>query len=160
LGFRQTTICTASDDINSRIDGPAALNWIGAFGGVGGGWGRAAVAGHPDGAWSERLAGVVRAALPASGSKGAAEARGDCLSAVVTLQWRMPELTRRRSPDAPEECWHVYYCDVRVGTIAIRTGMPSRCEPCFSGASTGSEKSEILAGTSAAEGAEVSTKKV
>jgi hypothetical protein len=62
--------------------------------------------------------------------------------------------------DAPEECWHVYYCDVRVGTMAIRTGMPSRCEPCFSGASTGSEKSEILAGTSAAEGAEVSTKKV
>jgi hypothetical protein len=51
----------------------------------------------------------------------------------------MPELTRRRSPDAPEECWHVYYCDVRVGTIAIRTGMPSRCEPSFSGASTGSE---------------------
>ena len=44
MGFRQTTICTASDDINSRIDGPAALNWIGAFGGVGGGWGRAAVA--------------------------------------------------------------------------------------------------------------------
>ena len=39
-------------------------------GGVGGGWGRAAVAGHPDGAGSERLAGVVRAALPASGSKG------------------------------------------------------------------------------------------
>ena len=113
------------------------------------------------------MAGVVRAALPASGSKGAAEARGDSLSGVVTLQWRMPELkwrmpelTRRRSPDAPEECWHVYYCDVRVGTIAIRTGMPSRCEPCFSGASTGSEKSEILAGTSAAEGAEVSTKKV
>jgi hypothetical protein len=62
--------------------------------------------------------------------------------------------------DAPEECWQVYYCDVRVGTMAIRTGMPSRCEPCFSGASTGSEKSEILAGTSAAEGAEVSTKKV
>jgi hypothetical protein len=28
----------------------------------------------------------------------------------------MPELTRRRSPDAPDECWHVYFGDVRVGT--------------------------------------------
>jgi hypothetical protein len=32
----------------------------------------------------------------------------------------MPELTRRRSLDASEECWHVYYGDVRVGTIAIQ----------------------------------------
>jgi hypothetical protein len=36
----------------------------------------------------------------------------------------MPELTRRRSPEAREECWHVYYGDVRVGTIAIRSGIP------------------------------------
>jgi len=36
----------------------------------------------------------------------------------------MPELTRRRSPDAPEECWHVFCGDVRVSVIAIRTGMP------------------------------------
>src|SRR5258708_38714138 len=28
----------------------------------------------------------------------------------------MPDLTRRRSPDAPDECWHVFYGDVRVGT--------------------------------------------
>jgi hypothetical protein len=41
----------------------------------------------------------------------------------------MPALTRRRSPDAPEECWHVYYGDVRVGTIAIRTGMPPGEDP-------------------------------
>ena len=34
----------------------------------------------------------------------------------------MPTLTRRRSPDAPEECGYVYYGDVQVGTIAIRTG--------------------------------------
>jgi hypothetical protein len=34
----------------------------------------------------------------------------------------MPALTRRRSPDAREECAHVYYGDVRVGTIAMRTG--------------------------------------
>jgi hypothetical protein len=32
----------------------------------------------------------------------------------------MPGLTRRRSPDAGEECWHVYYGDVHAGTIAIR----------------------------------------
>ena len=34
----------------------------------------------------------------------------------------MPALTRRRSLDAPDECWRVCYGDVRVGTIAIRTG--------------------------------------
>jgi hypothetical protein len=32
----------------------------------------------------------------------------------------VPALTRRRSIDASEECWHVYYGDVRVGTIAVR----------------------------------------
>jgi len=36
----------------------------------------------------------------------------------------MPELTRRRSADAPDECWHVFYDDVRVGTVAFRTGAP------------------------------------
>jgi hypothetical protein len=35
----------------------------------------------------------------------------------------MPELTRRRSTDAPEECWHIYFGDVHVGTIEIRTGI-------------------------------------
>jgi hypothetical protein len=30
---------------------------------------------------------------------------------------RMPKLTRRRDPSARQECWHVYYGDVRVGTI-------------------------------------------
>jgi hypothetical protein len=33
------------------------------------------------------------------------------------------ELTRRRYPERPD-CWHVYYGDVHVGTIAIRTGVP------------------------------------
>ncbi len=88
---------------------------------------------HPDGAGGERLAGVVRAALPASGSKGAADARGDCLSALAALQSGMPELIRRRSPDAPEECWHVYYGDVRVGTTALRTGMPHHEDPWGNG---------------------------
>jgi hypothetical protein len=41
----------------------------------------------------------------------------------------MPALTRRRSADAPDECWHVFYGDVRVGTIAIRTGMPPGEDP-------------------------------
>jgi hypothetical protein len=41
----------------------------------------------------------------------------------------MPELTRRRSLDASDECWHVYYADMRVGTIAIRTGAPHDEDP-------------------------------
>ena len=36
----------------------------------------------------------------------------------------MPKLTRRRYPDAREECWHVYYGDVHAGTIAVRIGIP------------------------------------
>ncbi len=35
----------------------------------------------------------------------------------------MPELTRRRYPERPD-CWHVYYGDMHVGTIAIRAGVP------------------------------------
>jgi hypothetical protein len=35
----------------------------------------------------------------------------------------MPALTRRRNLEAPDECWHVSYGDVRVATIAIRTGI-------------------------------------
>jgi hypothetical protein len=41
----------------------------------------------------------------------------------------MPELTRRRSADAREECWHIYYGDVRVGTIAQRVGNPFDTDP-------------------------------
>jgi hypothetical protein len=36
----------------------------------------------------------------------------------------MPALTRRRSTDAREACWHVCYGDVHVNTIAIRSGIP------------------------------------
>jgi hypothetical protein len=43
----------------------------------------------------------------------------------LALQWRHARLTRRRSKDAREECWHVYYGDVHVGTIAIRSGNPA-----------------------------------
>jgi hypothetical protein len=38
-------------------------------------------------------------------------------------------LPRRRSADAPDECWHVHYGDVRIGTIALRTGMPPHEDP-------------------------------
>lgn len=41
----------------------------------------------------------------------------------------MPKLTRRRSPDARKDCWHVYFGDVRVGTIAIRSGIPHDQDP-------------------------------
>ena len=41
----------------------------------------------------------------------------------------MPELTRRRNPDARDECWHIYFGDVRVGAIALRTGMPPGEDP-------------------------------
>jgi hypothetical protein len=41
----------------------------------------------------------------------------------------MPILTRRRNPDAPQETWRVYYGDVRVGSIAIRSGNPTDTDP-------------------------------
>jgi hypothetical protein len=40
----------------------------------------------------------------------------------------MPELTRRRYPKRPD-CWHVYFGDVRVGTIARRVGLPHDEDP-------------------------------
>ena len=40
----------------------------------------------------------------------------------------MPALTRRRYPERPD-CWHVYYVDVHVGTIAIRVGIPHDEDP-------------------------------
>jgi hypothetical protein len=47
----------------------------------------------------------------------------------IALRCDMPTLTRRRSTDAREECWHVYYGDVHVGTIAIRSGNPHDEDP-------------------------------
>ena len=37
----------------------------------------------------------------------------------------MPELTRRRSTDAPEKCWHIYYGDVHAHTTRIRGSGPA-----------------------------------
>jgi hypothetical protein len=35
----------------------------------------------------------------------------------------MPALSRRRHSER-SDCWHVYFCDVQVGTIAARAGVP------------------------------------
>jgi hypothetical protein len=60
------------------------------------------------------------------------------------------ELTRRRYSERPD-CWHVYFGDVKVGTIAIRSSVPfdvdqwewkCRFYP-------GSEPGEHLSGTAA-----------
>jgi hypothetical protein len=36
----------------------------------------------------------------------------------------MPALIRRRIPDARSEAWRVFYGDVPVGTIGVRSGVP------------------------------------
>jgi hypothetical protein len=36
----------------------------------------------------------------------------------------MPALTRRRDPDDRQERWRVFYRDVQVGAIGIRSGVP------------------------------------
>ncbi|MCK1282266.1 hypothetical protein IVB46_44330 [Bradyrhizobium sp. 61] len=37
-------------------------------------------------------------------------------------------LTRRRSDNPHEETWHVYFDDVRVGTISVRAGVPVQAD--------------------------------
>jgi hypothetical protein len=61
----------------------------------------------------------------------------------------MPELTRRRSTEAREECWHIYYGDVRAGTIAIRIGIPHDEDPWgwHCGFYPGSHPGECTSGT-------------
>src|SRR5580700_7340982 len=36
----------------------------------------------------------------------------------------MPALTRRRDVESRQEYWLIYYGDVHVGTIAVRSGIP------------------------------------
>jgi hypothetical protein len=61
----------------------------------------------------------------------------------------MPTLTRRRYTERPD-CWHIYYGDVHVGTIAIRVGNPIDTDPwqwnC--GFYPGSQPREHTCGTS------------
>jgi hypothetical protein len=40
----------------------------------------------------------------------------------------MPTLTRCRYRERPD-CWHIYYGDVHVGTIALRVGNPHDTDP-------------------------------
>ena len=47
----------------------------------------------------------------------------------LRLNAAMPELTRRRSPDSRDECWHVFYGDVHAGTISVRSGNPHDTDP-------------------------------
>jgi hypothetical protein len=37
----------------------------------------------------------------------------------------MLPLVRRRDPEARQESWHILYGDVRVGTIGLRSGVPT-----------------------------------
>jgi hypothetical protein len=62
----------------------------------------------------------------------------------------MPELTRRRYSERPD-CWHVYYGDVHVGTIAIRIGIPFDEDPWgwICGFYPGSHPGEHTDGTAA-----------
>ena len=40
----------------------------------------------------------------------------------------MPALTRRRDPAAHDETWLIHYDDVHVGTIRMRTGVPTNVD--------------------------------
>jgi hypothetical protein len=63
----------------------------------------------------------------------------------------MPALTRRRDPNAHQECWRIYDGDVHVGTIAVRSGIPHD-QPAWGwqcGYYPGSEPGEYLSGTAA-----------
>jgi hypothetical protein len=65
--------------------------------------------------------------------------------------WGMSALTRRRNPDARQETWQVYCGDVRVGSIAMRSGNPTDTDPwgwrC--GFYPGSEPGDCTSGTAA-----------
>jgi hypothetical protein len=62
----------------------------------------------------------------------------------------MPALTRRRYPERPD-CWHVYYGDVNVGTIARQVGQPHDEYPWqwLCGFYPGSSPGETTNGTAA-----------
>src|SRR5712671_5995285 len=63
----------------------------------------------------------------------------------------MPELTRRRSEQHREECWHIYFGDVLVGTITERTGNPHDTDQWewSCGFYPGSEPGEVSCDTAA-----------
>ncbi len=61
----------------------------------------------------------------------------------------MPALTRRRDPEALQESWRIFYGDVCIGSIAIRSGIPVDKDPwCWNcGFYPGSRPGECTAGT-------------
>jgi len=63
----------------------------------------------------------------------------------------MPTLTRHRDRDARHESWLIYYDDVHVGTIGLRSGNPADTDPwqwrC--GFYPGSNPGECTCGTAA-----------
>jgi hypothetical protein len=68
----------------------------------------------------------------------------------------MPVLTRRRN-DGPQATWQVYYGDVRIGSIALRSGNPADTDPWgwSCGFYAGSHPREHQSGTAATfEGAD------
>jgi hypothetical protein len=64
-----------------------------------------------------------------TGGTGPASYSGFPPGAIGGIMGGMPTLTRRRSPDALQETWLVYYGDVRVGAIALRSGNPADTDP-------------------------------
>src|SRR5258705_10276682 len=63
----------------------------------------------------------------------------------------MPALIRRRSKDAHAESWQIFYGDVQVGTISMRSGIPVDEDPWgwSCGFYPGSEPGEYISGTAA-----------
>ncbi|WP_369720350.1 hypothetical protein AB8Z38_24655 [Bradyrhizobium sp. LLZ17] len=47
---------------------------------------------------------------------------------LLRFQCVMPKITRRLYPER-QDCWHVYFGDVHVGTIVRRVGHPSDQDP-------------------------------
>jgi hypothetical protein len=84
-----------------------------------------------------------RASCPRERGTGASPARGDfsttanaggltpfrdgliiCAPGWLAGSWAMPALPHRRCPER-QDCWHLYYGNVHMGTIARRAGCPA-----------------------------------
>jgi hypothetical protein len=63
----------------------------------------------------------------------------------------MPDLTRRRDPEAHQKTWHVYYGEVHVGVIGERAGVPVDVDQWgwSCGFYPGTKPGESLGGTAA-----------
>ncbi|ERR1019366_4953985 len=70
-----------------------------------------------------------------------------CLAGLAALQWRMPQLTRKRVNDRPVT-WYVHYAGVRVGVIVERSGARHVRQTATSSASS-IRRANILIGDAA-----------